>query len=165
MNIKQRISDHPVLGFSREIEVTNITFNLIDELIIIYFNCTHSDSNENVVEFKDVGQPEYWVVDNSYQVVIRDEQMNPVVNPDYGRTESRTIPIYNEQGEEIGTEEVDVVIDNEEFLKAPAFKVFMGMVEGYKEIVQKYILHDDTAGRFDYRKPVVDNTIEDEEVI
>lgn len=62
--MKQKISNHTLIGLERDVVLDTVTVNYKDEIVIVYFEIEHSKDG-TAVEYKDKGQPEYLVLDST----------------------------------------------------------------------------------------------------
>lgn len=123
--IRQRISNHPRFpNIVRDVVITRIADNADVEQIPITGHVEYFDGEENVTsDFKST--IDNWIVGNHYEVEIRDENNEVVLDE-----------------------------ETQEPIKVPAFDYFQAIILANKvplvTLLSTYILNDDTKGEFNF---------------
>jgi hypothetical protein len=135
--IKQKISDHPVLtGIERTVEVVGFTLNSDLKIIDFFYRINYEKEGQDMSDLISPRVPD-WRMDNSINILVRDQNFNPVPNPD-----------YIEEKDELG----NVINGENRFIKMPAFDYTSGlMLESTAQlrvIMSLYITERDNDGLF-----------------
>lgn len=79
--VEKQISNHPILGLKRKVQV--IGFNVDDDskTVSFYHRIKHYSKEDDEVNILIPNKT--WQVDNTYLATVRDEQFQPVSNPNY----------------------------------------------------------------------------------
>lgn len=123
--IRQKISNHPRFpNIEREVVITRIADNADVEQIPITGHLEYFDGEENVTgDFKST--IDNWIVGNHYEVEVRDEQNEVVIDE-----------------------------ETQEPIKMPAFDYFQAIILANKvplvTLLSTYILNDDAKGEFNF---------------
>lgn len=123
--IRQKISNHPRFSnIEREVVITRISDNADVMQIPITGHVEYFDGEENVTsDFKS--NIDNWIVGNHYEVEVRNEQNEVVINE-----------------------------ETQEIIKIPAFDYFQAIILENKvplvTLLSTYILNDDAKGTFNF---------------
>lgn len=136
--LKQQISNMKEAGFTDIERTINVTQAHVDggtynQFVVNYF-ITYSRNGEDVSHlFKNKSSYE-WIINNSQEILVRDENFQPILKEDY----------VAEEGVEPTTEDYQV---------APAFTYVMGIFEQLQaisyQVLRMYILENDADGKWD----------------
>lgn len=135
--IVQKISNSPVFEtIEREIQIAGIVLNFDLQLLDLYYTISYFKDGENVSQLFKKEVPE-WHIDNQQTILVRDENFNPVANPDYVERKDESGNVINSQ---------------EKFLTEPAFdyvsNIMLNTPMNLSDILRNYILEEDNSGRF-----------------
>lgn len=135
--IIQKISNSPVFEtIEREIQIAGIVLNFDLQTLDLYYTISYFKEGENVSQLFKKEVPE-WHIDNQQTILVRNENFNPVVNPDY-------VEHKDENG--------NVINSKEKFLTEPAFdyvsNIMLSTPMNLSDILRNYILEEDNSGRF-----------------
>lgn len=160
--ITKTISNHPATDLTRVIEVAGFLANDDAKEVTFYYRIQHF-LNEVAVPIQ-VPRKE-WKIDNNYKATVRDENFEPIPNPDY--TPEYEIIGYTEQPEN-WDEETDgifepqpiygdtIVNEEEANMLMPAYDYFKQLTFDSEapvsiQLLLKYYIGDnDTKGFFDF---------------
>lgn len=160
--ISKQISNHPATGLERTVEIAGFTANDDSKCVDFYYRIEHSLGGVDI----PVAVPaKEWRVDNSYLAVVRDEQFNPVPNPDF--IPEYEIIGYTEEPEDWDEEENGefipqpiygdkIVNEDDKWLRMPAFDYFKKLTFDNPNpvsiplLLNFYIDDNDGKGFFDF---------------
>lgn len=160
--IEKQISNHPTTGLERKVEVAGFLANDDTKEVSFFYRIKH-ELNGNHIPV-EVPQKD-WKVDNSYKATVRDENFDPIPNPDY--VPEYEVIGYTEQPEE-WDEEVDgvfepepihgvnVINEEEQYMRMPAYDYFKMLTFDNTEpvsislLLNYYIQDNDANGFFDF---------------
>jgi hypothetical protein len=135
--IKQKISDHPVLmGIERIVEIVGFMLNSDLKIIDFFYRINYEKEGQDMSDLISPRVPD-WRMDNSINILARDQNFNPIENPDF-------IEEKDEEG--------NVMNEENRFIKIPAFDYTSGlMLESTAQlrvIMSLYITERDNDGLF-----------------
>ncbi len=138
--IKQPISNHNLFSdVQRFVEIQRFTVSDIDKTIVIRAIISYMKNGIDVSASFQQEVPS-WVIGNHYRIIARDENLQPIPNPEYKEIKEDGI----------------IVNESEKFLQIPAYDYFKDVVfeKGLplKQAFQSYIVLDDQKGRFNFNK-------------
>jgi hypothetical protein len=131
--IEKQISNHPVLDLVRVLEVPSFLPNDDNKTLEFFYRIKHFKDGLPV----DIKIPKKrWAVDNSYKAIIRDENFDPIPNPDY--VPEYEVIGYTEQPEEWDEIEdgvfepqpiygVNIINEEEQYMRMPAYDYFKSL--------------------------------------
>lgn len=159
--IQKQISSHHT-GLERTVEIAGFTANDDAKCVDFYYRIKHSLGGVDI----PVAVPaKEWRVDNSYKATVRDENFNPIPNPDF--VPEYEIIGYTEQPEE-WDEEVDgvfepepiygvnIINEEEQYMRMPAYDYFKMLTfdnpnpVSISLLLNYYIQENDDKGFFDF---------------
>lgn len=120
--LKQKISNHPLFAnIKREVVITGVNIDSEYSEIVINAGVKYYDTNNNELDVTPAfsSKLEGWVINNNDLTTVRDAKGNAVRNPKYKETPK--------EGEDLRAED-----EREEFLKAPSFDYFFGIITNPK---------------------------------
>ena len=123
--IRQKISNHPINeGIEREVVIRRIADNADVSQIVISGHVEYFKDGQNITStFRS--EIDNWIIGNHYDVEIRDEQNEVVIDE-----------------------------ETQEVIKVPAFDYFQSIILANKvpllTLLQTYILNDDEKGTFNF---------------
>lgn len=134
--ITQQISNHDIFtDVERTLNIERFVLDSNAEVMELHYSITYIKNGEDVSSQFNPHNP-IWIVDNNHRMKVRDENFQPIPNPNYEPNNDPIAPNVEEQ-----------------WLLAPAFDYVSNMIiEGaipLKNIIQLYIAEEDADGRFD----------------
>ncbi|MBB4117854.1 hypothetical protein GGR32_000126 [Mesonia hippocampi] len=136
--ISKKISNHKVFtDVERTLHLAGLNVNSDASYIDFFYRLQYLKNGVDVSGNFSKKVPD-WRIDNSYHVAVRDENLQPVLNPDFvEETDS----------------EGNVINEYERYLTMPAYEYFYSLVLeqnlSLTAAFENYIALDDANGRFD----------------
>ena len=139
MLITQKISNSKIFpDVERLINIVGINMNADASTLSIYYRISYKKDDQDISHLFNSKIPE-WYVDNSQQMMLRDENFKPMPNPDFIEERDELDSIINEK---------------ERYLTMPAFDYMKKMVleekNPIKILINAYINEEDKDGRFNF---------------
>ena len=130
--ISQKISNHPLFtGVERFVQVNRIANNADVKQITIDARIVYVQNEVDVTSSFKSEIPN-WIISNDYKVKVRDENNQPIPNPEYDSEDE----------------------DSEEFITQPAFDYYHSLVLANEvpllTLLSTSILNDDEQGAFNF---------------
>ncbi|WP_343697123.1 hypothetical protein [Flavobacterium sp.] len=137
--LQQKISNNSLFAnVERTIQIAGLSINFDSKLLDIYYRINYLKNNENISHMFSQNTP-LWHIDNEQRILVRDENFEPILNPE-----------FQEQKNEFG----NIINENERFLTEPAFdyvsNIMLNTPMMLSDILKKYITEQDNDKRFDF---------------
>lgn len=137
--IQQQISDHKKIeGVQRSINIVGIHMNSDAATFDLYYRINYLQNDDDISNMFNPQVPA-WHINNTHRMMVRDENFEPILNPD-----------FIEQTDDAGA----VINEEERYQAMPAFDyikmLMLDMNMPMKSILQAYIAEEDKDGRFDF---------------
>lgn len=122
----------------RSVGIVGVMINSDLQIFEIYYKIIYTRDQEDITHLFNNQTPR-WAIDNNHNMMIRDENFNPKLNPDY---------------KEIRDENGDIINYNEKYLTMPAFDYIKMLLLDknlpMKTILSAYIDEEDQDERFNF---------------
>ncbi|MDQ8012157.1 MAG: hypothetical protein REI96_06905 [Flavobacterium nitrogenifigens] len=137
--LQQKISNNTQFKeVERTIQIAGIALNFDAQLLDIYYRINYFKNSTDLSQMFSRQVPE-WHIDNNQRILVRDENFNPIPNPE-----------YKEQKDQEG----NILNDTEKFLTEPAFdyvsNIMLNTPAKLSDILRNYIIEQDNDGRFNF---------------
>jgi len=137
--ITQKISNSKIFpDVERTIQIGGVALNFNAKILDIYYRILYTKNDDNISQMFTQQVPD-WHIDNAQFIIVRDENFNPIPNPEF-------VEQIHEEG--------NVSNENERFLKTPAFDYLANIITNSSmpldAILRNYILEEDLDGRFNF---------------
>jgi len=139
MLIEQSISNSKNFKeVSRTLNIIGININSDSTSFDIYYRILYNKDDKDVSSQFTTQVPE-WHIDNTQQIIVRDDKFQPILNPEYKEQKNEDGIIINEQ---------------EKFYRMPAFDYITMLILDknipLKTIMSAYIIEQDADGMFNF---------------
>ncbi|WP_291152249.1 hypothetical protein [Flavobacterium sp. UBA7680] len=137
--VTQQISNHPSFNdVNRTIEIAGINFNFDTSTFDLYYRIIYSKDDVDISQNFNQQTP-LWNIDNNQLIIKRDENFQPIINPE-----------FKEVKDDLG----NIINEFERYSMMPAFdyigNIIVNSTASLGDILRNYIKEEDSSSRFNY---------------